>query len=436
MARVAKMPDVQWQPKGNSGRWIIKKRWPKDVRAHAGKEWFRHTFPVSYSQEQANREAPFILEREFWPKVEDARLDGEEERFTYIEDVNGIPTFDMKDGRLIRLKNTRNIAGVEVPVGFDLAAHLKQTMRMNKLGETAAAVDYEDMIREWINDRTAAGTPPKDRAIKNRRSKLEKLFTFLGRTDRNMIPVGVDDLQRYKESLPSNLRFDAFTEINATWGVAERNNKLPNGNPCDKIHIAKPKKGTRKPFSDDEARAILEFATCSDDPLIKWGHWLAAFTGTITEEIIGATKGEFYQVDDVWVWDFTGRTGLKTAYRPRGIPLHPALIRMGFIEWVMGQPDGLLFRVHATKASRKLMDSIRDDTPCGVGITDPVKVHYSWRHRFISCVHDRTSADRARFLAGHAPRDTHARHYLHHELKKLVEAVNGLQDPTVDQPQN
>jgi hypothetical protein len=294
----------------------------------------------------------------------------------------------------------------------------------------AAPVDFEDMINEWINERTAAGTPPKDRAVNNRRRKLEKLFAFLGRTDRNIIPVTVDDLQRYKESLPSNLRFDAFTEISATWGVAERNNKLPNGNPCDKIHIPKPKKGTRKPFSDDEARAILEFAIRSDDPLIRWGHWLAAFTGAITEEIIGATKNEFYKVGDVWLWDFTGRTGLKTAYRPRGIPLHPALIRIGFIEWVMAQPDGPLFRVDATKASRKLMDSLRDETPCGIGITDKAKVHYSWRHRFISRIHDLTTADRSRFLSGHARKDLHAG-YLHHELNKLVEAVNGLHDPTV-----
>jgi hypothetical protein len=77
MARVAKMPDVQRQKKGNGYRFIIKKRWPKDVQADVGKgEWFRHTFPVAYSQEEANRETPFILEREFWPKVKAKRGNG------------------------------------------------------------------------------------------------------------------------------------------------------------------------------------------------------------------------------------------------------------------------------------------------------------------------------------------------------------------------
>ena len=414
MARVAKMPDVQRQKKGNGYRFIIKKRWPKEVRAQTGKDWFRHPFPIAYSEEQAHRERAFVLERDFWPVVEEAR------------------------GRIHRNKEWDKLApfidGVSTE-RFTLLdfAVMNQTRRPDK--HSGEPVDCESMIREWIDERTIAGTPPKNRAVKNRRSKLEKLFTWLrskrGFTGGNdMLAVRVEDLQAYKESLPANLRFDAFTEISATWGVAERNNKLPNGNPCDKIHIPKPKKGTRKPFEDVEARDILEFAACSDDPLIRWGHWLAAFTGTIIEEVIGARKDEFRLIDGIWVWDFTERTGLKTAYRPRGIPIHPALIRMGFIDWVMAQPDGLLFRVAPHRASKKLMDSIRD-----LGITDPAKVHYSWRHRFISAIHDLTTADRSRFLAGHAAKDVHARHYLHHELIKLVEAVNGLQDPTVDRPQ-
>jgi hypothetical protein len=51
---------------------------------------------------------------------------------------------------------------------------------------------------------------------------------------------------------------------------------------------------------------------------------------------------------------------LKTGNRPRAIPLHEALIRAGFLDYVRSRGYGLLFDIDNTTASAKLM------APCGV----------------------------------------------------------------------
>jgi len=77
----------------------------------------------------------------------------------------------------------------------------------------------------------------------------------------------------------------------------------------------KPPHEERRAFTDEEAARIL-IAARSADPLVRWANWLAAFTDTITEEIVGARREDFYQIGDIWVFDMTGRT-LKSAFRSR-----------------------------------------------------------------------------------------------------------------------
>jgi hypothetical protein len=158
--------------------------------------------------------------------------------------------------------------------------------------------------------------------------------------------------------------------------------------------------------------------------VVRWSHWLSAFTGTIESEIVGAMAEDFYPIGAQWVFDMARRK-LKTPYRSRIIPLHPSLIREGFIDYLATRRGKSLFNVDAAKACDLLNANIR-----GLKIEGRDNVFYGWRHDFVSQLEDLTTADRARYLAGHAPRDIHARHYLHHELPKLIAAIEGLKDPT------
>ena len=291
----------------------------------------------------------------------------------------------------------------------------------------APAVSYEDVIELWIAERTNAKQPPRPKAITARRTKLKRFFDWLGRgTD--MASVTLADLQRYKESLmhqPGGIAFDHLAETKTTYRFADRNNRFLNGNPADKLVVPKkPPHEERRAFTDEEAARIL-IAARSADPLVRWANWLAAFTDTITEEIVGARREDFYQIGDIWVFDMTGRT-LKSAFRSRGLPLHSALVREGFTDWLASLPAGPVFEdSDPTRASAALMRFIRSQ-----GITDRNAVFYSWRHRVITQLEDVTTPDRARFIAGHSAKDVHAKHYLHHQLPQLIAAIEGLADPT------
>ena len=418
------MPFVIRQKHGKGFRYAVHRKWPNDVAGKMPTKVFSHKFPVSFTHEMANDASQEVLDRLYWPKVFTARG---------TVDEHGIPldTDERVQWYVTRLKAVADRIN---------ATNERVRMRFNayRLGLPIAPehkpVPFEKVIELWISDRTRAGHPPKSKAIVARRNKLLKMFDWLKKNmlfadGTDMAAVTVEHLQAYKEALPDNIVSDHFDDIKALFNTAMDNNKLPNGNPCDRIHVPVRKKGTRANFDDDEAAMILLVARESREPLIRWGHWLAAFTGTIHSEILGMTKAEIVCVDGVWVWDFTERQGLKTYARPRGIPLHPAVIREGFVDWVMTQPDDKpLFRVSPTRASKLLMESIR-----ALGIKGKKKAHYSWRHRFATELQNLTTRDRARFLCGHAALDVHARHYLHHNLSDLVDAINALVDPTADQ---
>jgi integrase len=154
---------------------------------------------------------------------------------------------------------------------------------------------------------------------------------------------------------------------------------------------------------------------------------MPAYCGLIISEMIEARASEICQIDGVWVWDCRGRK-LKSAYRPRVVPLHPALIAEGFVEYALSRGDRMLFDItDPNTVSVKLVGHIRS-----LGIKGRQFVHYSWRHDFTSQL-DRfpakVSAATARILTGHAAPDTHERNYIHKLVHELHEAVKLIDYP-------
>ena len=122
---------------------------------------------------------------------------------------------------------------------------------------------------------------------------------------------------------------------------------------------------------------------------------------------------------------------LKSAYRPRVEPLHPALIAEGFLDYAASRGDGMLFDLDPTKASAALNAHIRS-----LGIKDAQHVHYSWRHDFTSQLDrfpDRVSAALARVLTGHRSPDVHEG-YIHKHIHEMYDAVKLITYPLVAPP--
>lgn len=312
---------------------------------------------------------------------------------------------------------------------------------------------------------------PKQPAIDARASKMAKFLTWANRPD-DLTRVLESDIQRYKEHLvatnppDSNVARDHLTDIVALFNVADENRKfvnLPGGNPAAKIVLPPKRKGIpRLGFTDDEARLILLAAREEPEPIVRWGTWLHCFLGTITEEIADALVRHVKLVDGILCFDITteGRTtivdgaaisaDLKTAFRPRLLPIHPALIREGFLDYVEDVrrkygPRAPLFPEIApdkygqrnTRASTLTMRFLRrlgienevdPDTGKVIGLRDS----YSWRHRFATQLEDMSELkpDRQRFMTGHSAPDVHGRIYLDHSPAKLKPFIDALPDPT------
>src|SRR5262249_57765432 len=113
-----------------------------------------------------------------------------------------------------------------------------------------------------------------------------------------------------------------YVDVNPTQGVAQ---VLTKGKPEDR----------RLPFTTDDARAVLD-ATKDETKADFWIPRLALYTGARANELCGLLVRDVKPIDGVQcivVEDSEVRT-VKTASSTRHIPVHPALIRLGFLDFV------------------------------------------------------------------------------------------------------
>lgn len=313
-------------------------------------------------------------------------------------------------------------------------------------------VEVETIIGLWAQDREK---PPSDDARADKRRHMRRLFEFLNAGHNDMRRVVRPDIQRYKEHLLArvesgdierNTARDALIHIKALFKSAFTNNKL-TVNPAKEITV--PPKHTRREkkrqiFDATERKLILERSRRSDSPLLRWAYWIAAFSGAITEEIAEADSRDVEIVSDelvVFHIRLDHRPGgqeLKTEYRPRPFPLHPAIIGDGeFVRYVRSLPPGPLFPElpldrkgrRATKASSVLMRFLRKTCE----IKEPRKVFYCWRHTFKTLAREAKIEEQySDAITGHADGRV-ARTYGEYPMPLLLAEIEKIPDPTCDQ---
>jgi hypothetical protein len=425
--RVAKMPHLSWD--NQRKRAVYQRRYPREVQPLTG-VWFRHKYPASLNLADAGR-LSHIQTAEYAARVAEAttRL--------------GLP-----EGRLEIIRQKWAAYGEELRQWGESLAQLKQIadektkqVQFHKLARelgvaiparTVQVVDTETLVQAWQARRTNEGSPPRPRAVTNKRNKLSAMLQRVGKAHLGEVTEG--DLKTYKGHLEQkgaamgqpSLANDHLKEILPLFELAA-DIGLITTNPAEKIKAPQRERGKRPPFSDAEARTILEAARESADPIVRWSNWLAAFSGTINSEILEANASEFYQLQDgQFVFDMRGRA-LKTGFRPRIVPLHPSIIREGFPAYLATRAGKILFDGELRAKSQRLnrfLDQIR--------IT---KTFYSWRHRVIHQLdhHVKIAPSLSRYIAGHSAKDIHEKFYNHHELPEefgeIIVAINALVDP-------
>jgi integrase len=165
------------------------------------------------------------------------------------------------------------------------------------------------------------------------------------------------------------------------------NRRLP-ANPAERIGVDVRVKAaeTIRSFTDEEARTILKAALQERHPVRRWVPWLCAYTGARVSEVCQLRAEDVVQVDGIWCLKLAPEAGsLKTHSSERAIPLHPAVLESGFLDFMRSVRSGPLFAAltpdkfgnRGGNGTKVLSRWVR-----GLGLVDPrLSPSHSWRHR-------------------------------------------------------
>ncbi|MGU3495844.1 DUF6538 domain-containing protein [Xanthobacteraceae bacterium A53D] len=189
---------------------------------------------------------------------------------------------------------------------------------------------------------------------------------------------------------------------------------------------------------DDVAARLILRASLEPQPkrysafkqaAIRWGPRLLCYTGARGGEIMQLRKRDFRMRYDVMMVYITPVAGTTKTMRPRWVPLHPALLSSGLIEWVDQQPDGPLFYAPPREGSAtpgyELMRSElsrwtsavlnypnrKKGQPSSPGEEAFAAPNHGWRHRFINLAREfDLREDAQRYMTGHKKQSTDQRY--------------------------
>lgn len=321
-------------------------------------------------------------------------------------------------------------------LGLTLPAFVPEAVQP-RVSLSQALIDYK---KYHLKEHGAWRSPQAEhKAIRAKTTAAESLLASAGTDDMGAITTAM--IQTWKESMDDRPRvqYDALHHVAGIYTAICVENRLGDKpNPMDRIYLpARPDQDTGRPFSEADQRRIIADAIRLGDTDLIWGHVLACFTGTIASELVEADASDFKMAselkgardidpaEDCLVFDMQDRK-LKTAWRPRWMPLHPAVLRLDFPTYLETHKGKKLFDLNATQFSGKIMRHIRS-----LGIQGKDQNHKSWRHGFTTRLDDENvSGATQRILTGHAAPDVHERNYIKKSLAKRVEAIGVLFDPT------
>ncbi len=302
----------------------------------------------------------------------------------------------------------------------------------------AAKVSLLTLFDGW-----KTGTVVKPRTVADTRYILDGLIKHLGHDD----AVGVTraDLAGWRDKLK------AGGLTNATWNnrlslvrqifeYGHREGKLVVNVADAKLRLSKSKTAIRLPYSDADTIRILHAARQEARPSVRWAPWIMAFTGMRIGEVLQLSVRDIGQDGGIWfiaVHEDDDEKSVKTGQR-RNVPIHPALIREGFLIFVQAMPDqaGPLFPdkgldVHGYRGSRAWQVTgrwVRET----VGIDDERKApNHAFRHRFEDEMRAAEVPEDARdAIVGHARKTTGRQYGVRGEsLRRLAREIEKVGVP-------
>ena len=278
---------------------------------------------------------------------------------------------------------------------FPQTAHLEAPAlhRTPPVVPTATRVSLDELFKRW-----EAETDPSASTLSSWRGITRDLKSFVGEKADDIARIDTADIVAWKDKLVKANKA-AATISRGYLGCARAlfrfavANKLVVEDPSQGIKVARKTKAGKRMlgYSGDEVAQLLEFASAAKEPWKKWLPWLAAATGSRIGEVAqlhGSHVFEERGIHVVKIMPAIDGGSIKNAESERTVPIHPALLAAGFLEFVKSKGEGPLFynrssgdpkRKHASKAvANRLASWIRKS-----GFSDPRKApNHALRHWF------------------------------------------------------
>lgn len=277
---------------------------------------------------------------------------------------------------------------------------------------------------------------------------LRALIAFAGTDDATEIDKAM--MVRWRDAMKAD------GKSNATWNnrrslltgmfdLAVQEGRL-SVNPLDGLRLRLGRGEQRYPYTDEEAARILTMARAEARPSRRWAHWMMAFTGMRVGEALQMDAADIRVENGIWYFAIVDEPPLKSVKNslPRNVPVHPALIAEGFLDYVQSLPEGspLFPDKRPDTLGRRggggwvvVGRWVRDT----VGIADARKApNHSWRHRVEDELRNAGVDESIRdAIVGHVRKTTGRRYGVRGEsLARLAEAVAKIPVPPSVAPGN
>jgi integrase len=265
----------------------------------------------------------------------------------------------------------------------------------------ARGTDIWALLEAWALERK-----PAQSSLKGYKLSVSEFVESVGHTDASRYARA--DVLKWKDEMvaagrPAKTIDDSkLATLKAIQNHAVDNEKLKI-NPAARVSVgklARKKAGTKMlPYDDHEAVTLLAAAVADARPVIRWVPLLCAMTGARVSEMMQLRKEDVFPDHGVWSIKITPDAGdLKNAASERTIPLHPCLVKRGFLDFLKDRPTGPLFFNRArrrdtssTKPGKGATNHLREFLH-GVAEREGLKIgrafrkdpNHAWRHRFVT----------------------------------------------------
>ena len=307
-----------------------------------------------------------------------------------------------------------------------------------------ANLTFDDLFERWRREREPSGS-----TVTTWISYMRAFKKHLGHNDPHRVTKS--DVLGWKDALisagraPKGIRDGQLAAIRTlyTYGV---DNDLLSANPAQGIKIqVKKRAGTRKlPYTDQEVARLLELADQQRKPELRWLPWLMAMSGARVGEVAQLWGGRIKRLEGVYVMQIAPAEdggSLKNEGSERTVPIHPAILERGFLDFVLSKGEGPLFyggrkapmapapgKRHASKGpTNRLAAWVREQ-----GFSDERKSPtHAFRHWFkTACQKAGIQDSIADAIQGHSGNRGEADGYRHTGIQVMADAIARITVPS------